>query len=164
MLSKRRGHVINRRLEVEPIIRLTRSSTFAMLRFHKSKQPTDDSVSTPISPADLVQDLTSRRKSVALAATSAAIALSIGSAFSVTRDGPGGGTTVQGRDTGWQTAYDAIRMAVETIKESSDMFLPLKAVVGAISVLMKNYDVSVSCLRAEDFLTLHLFLVPANIG
>jgi hypothetical protein len=33
-------------------------------------------------------------------------------------------------------------MAVDITKESSDMFLPLKAVVGAISVLIKNYDVS----------------------
>jgi hypothetical protein len=32
-------------------------------------------------------------------------------------------------------------MAVEITKESSDMFLPLKAVVGALSVLIKNYDV-----------------------
>ena len=83
---------------------------------------------------------------MALAATSVAIALSIGSAFSDTRDAPSSSTTVRETDPGWQTAYDAIRMAVETIKESSDMFLPLKAVVGAISVLMKNYDVSVSCL------------------
>ena len=41
-------------------------------------------------------------------------------------------------------AYGAARMAVEMAKESSDMFLPLKAVVGAMSVLIKNYDVSAS--------------------
>jgi len=117
-----------------------------MSPFRKSKQRTDVSVPTPTSPADLVQDLTSQRDSMALAATSAAIALSIGSAFSGTRDTSSSGATVQGGDTGWQTAYDAIRMAVETIKESSDLFLPLKAVVGAISVFMKNYDVSVSSL------------------
>jgi len=100
---------------------------------------------------------------MALAATSAAIALSIGSAFSNTHDKPGSSATAQGRDTGRQTAYDAIRMAVETVKESSDMFLPLKAVVGAISVLMKNYDVSgVSCLRVEHLLIFHLFPIPAN--
>jgi len=96
---------------------------------------------------------------VALVATSTAIALSIGSAFPDTRDASSSGATVQGRDTGWQTAYDAIRMAVETIKESSDMFLPLKAVVGAISVLMKNHDVSISCFRTEHPLTFHLFPV-----
>jgi len=33
-------------------------------------------------------------------------------------------------------------MVVDIAKESSDMFLPLKAVVGALSVLIKNYDVS----------------------
>ena len=32
-------------------------------------------------------------------------------------------------------------MAVEIAKESTDMFLPLKAVVGALSVLIRNYDV-----------------------
>ena len=32
-------------------------------------------------------------------------------------------------------------MAVEITKESADMFPPLKAVVGAVSVLIKNYDV-----------------------
>jgi hypothetical protein len=33
-------------------------------------------------------------------------------------------------------------MAVEITKESSDMCLPLKAVVGALSVLIRNYDLS----------------------
>jgi hypothetical protein len=45
-------------------------------------------------------------------------------------------------DSTWQTAYSTARMAVDITKESSEMFLPLKAVVGAISVLIKNYDVS----------------------
>ena len=83
---------------------------------------------------------------MALAATSAAIALSIGSPFSDIHDTSGDGAGVRGKDTGWQTAYAAVRMAVETIKESSDLCLPLKAVVGAMSVLMKNYDVRVSFL------------------
>ena len=39
-------------------------------------------------------------------------------------------------------AYGAARVAIETAKESSDMFPPLKAVAGAVSVLIKNYDVS----------------------
>lgn len=32
-------------------------------------------------------------------------------------------------------------MAIEIAKESSDMFPSLKAVAGALSVLVKNYDV-----------------------
>ena len=32
-------------------------------------------------------------------------------------------------------------MAIEIAKESSDMFLPRKAVVGALAVLIRNYDV-----------------------
>ena len=133
------------KLIIEPIIKLILSSTIIMPGPRKSKRPADTPVSTSISPADLVQDLTSQRSSIALAATSAAIALSIGSAFSDTRDTSIAGATVGGRDVEWQTAYAAVRMAVETIKESSDLCLPLKAVVGAISALMKNYDVSVSC-------------------
>ena len=151
-------------LEVELIIALISSPTFAMPRFRKSKKQKDDSVSTPTSPADLVRGMASQRNSMALAATSAAIALSIGSAFSDTRDTSSGGPPIQERDTGWQTAYDAIRMAVETIKESSDMFLPLKAVVGAVSVLMKNYDVSASYLQTGHLLILRLFPIPANFG
>jgi hypothetical protein len=115
-----------------------------MRRLLKSKPPTDVSVSTPTPPAELVQDLTSRRDLRAVAASSTAIALSIGSAFHDVRDVSSDGAAVQGRDAGWQTAYAAIRMAVEIAKETSDLFLPLKAVVGAMSVLIKNYDVSVS--------------------
>ena len=46
------------------------------------------------------------------------------------------------KESAWKTAYGAARIAIETVKESSDLCLPLKAVVGAISVLIKNYDVS----------------------
>ena len=45
------------------------------------------------------------------------------------------------KESGWKTAYGGARIAVEIAKESSDLFLPLKAVVGALSVLIKNYDV-----------------------
>ena len=107
-----------------------------MPRLRKSKSPAHTPVPTPTPPVELVQDLASRKGYGALAASSTAIALSIGSAFK--HD-----ATVQRRDIGWQTAYDAVRMAVEITKESSDLCLPLKAVVGAISVLIKNFDVGV---------------------
>ena len=80
--------------------------------------------------------------SKALAISSSAIALSIASPFYDTRGAPSDGDTVQGKDTSWQIAYDTARMTIEITKESSDMFLPLKAVAGAISVLIRNYDVS----------------------
>jgi len=106
-----------------------------------------------MSPAELVQNLASlpQGDSRALAASSTAIALSIGSAFfnTDTYDTP---SDVRRRDTGWQTVYAAVRMAVEALKESSDMLLPLKAVVGAMSVLMKNYDVGVSCPLTEHLI------------
>jgi hypothetical protein len=116
-----------------------------MPRLGKSKLPADIPDSTPTSPAERVQDFMSHRDYRALAASSTAIALSIGSPIYNACDTSGDGATVRGRDTGWQTAYSAAKMAVEITKESSDMFLPLKAVVGAMSVLIKSYDVGVSC-------------------
>jgi hypothetical protein len=109
----------------------------------KSKRPADISASTPTPPAELVQNLASQRSSRTLAVSSTAIALSIGSAFHDMRDTSSDGAAVRGWGTGWQTAYGAARMAVEIAKESSDMCPPLKAVVGAMSVLIRNYDVSV---------------------
>lgn len=41
----------------------------------------------------------------------------------------------------WKTAYSAAKIAVDFANASSDMYLPLKAVVGALSVFTKNYDV-----------------------
>ena len=113
-----------------------------MSRFLKSKSPAD--FSTPTPPAKLVEDLASRRDSRALAATSTAIALSLGLPLHDIHDTSSDGAIVQGRNMGWQAAYGAARMAVEIAKESSDMFPPLKAVVGAVSILIKNYDVSES--------------------
>jgi len=153
---RRRGHAISQRsalsLVVKPSINSFCSSTFVMPHFRKPKRPVGIAVSTPTPPAELVQHLGSlpRGDSRALAASSVAIALSI--AFHDNRHTSGDGAAIRGRDTGWKTAYAAVRMAVETIKESSDMFLPLKAVVGALSVLMKNYDVSISCLQTKHLL------------
>jgi len=105
---------------------------------------------SPTSPAELVQNLISRKDSKALAATSSAIALSIGGPGGTS----GGGPTVQGMDAIRRTTYAAVRMAVDITKETSDLCPPLKAVVGAMSALMKNYDVSVLCLRTKYLLIL----------
>ena len=115
-----------------------------MRRLRGSKSPADipDLTTTP---AKLVQNFTSQRDCRALAASSAAIVLSIGSAFYNTHDTSSDGAGIQERDTGWHTAYAAVKMAVQITKEASDLFLPLKAVVGAMSVLINNYDVGVSC-------------------
>ena len=45
------------------------------------------------------------------------------------------------KESGWKAVYGAARMVVEAANESSDMCLPLKAVVGVLSVLVRNYDV-----------------------
>jgi len=102
----------------------------------------------------------SRRNPRAPTVSSSAVA--VGSTFD-TRDTSSDGSTNQRKDTAWRTAYSTARMAVEIAKESSDMFLPLKAVVGAMSVLIRNYDVGALFLQIEHLLILHLLPVPANI-
>jgi len=86
------------------------------------------------SPARLVK----KRDSRALAPLSAGIALPISSPSNYTLGTSSGGDTIG------QTVYAIARMVVEIGEESSDLFPPLKAVVGAMSVLMRNYDVSMS--------------------
>ena len=114
-----------------------------MPRPRKSKQPV---VSTPALLPELPQQLESlpQGDSRTLVASSTTIAPPIGSAFDDAHDASSDGTIVRGKDTDWQAAYGAARMALEIAKESSDMFLPLKAVAGAMSVLIKNYDVGMS--------------------
>ena len=133
-----------------------------MRRLFKSKSSAD--LSTPTPPARLVQDLASRRDYRALAATSTAVALSISSTIYDSRDTSSDDATILGRDTVWRTAYGGARMAVEIAKETSDALPPLKAVVGAISILIKNYDVSVARSRAEHLLILSLSFNLANVG
>lgn len=77
----------------------------------------------------------------ALAASSSAIALSIASPSC---DPAGAVSDRFLRESGWRTAYNTAKIAVEIAKESSDMLPPLKAVVGALSILIQNYDVGCS--------------------
>ena len=142
--GKRRATLPINRVVVELIL----PSTFDMRRLLKSKPPADVSTPprTPTPPAKLVKGLGSRRDSRALTATSSAFALSQGSVPHDTDETSSDGAAVREKGTGWQMAYGAARMAVEIAKESSDMFPPLKAVVGAVSILIRNYDVSVSHL------------------
>ena len=145
-------------------IGLNLTSTFSMQKSHKSKPSGGTPPPTPRFPAKLVQELTSRKDLRALAAASSAIALSIGSASNDTSDTSSDGDTVQAMDEIRKTTYAAVRMAVDITKESSDMCLPLKAVVGAISALIKNYDVSPFCSRAEQScLTMSPFPALANV-
>jgi len=147
----------------QPVIELNRTTIFVM-HHRKSKPPAATPPPPPTSPVELARELMSRKDSKALAATSSAIALSICSAFSDTCDTSSGDATVQGVDTIVPTTYAAVRMAVEITKESSDLCLPLKAVVGAMSALMKNFEVSVSRSKIERVPILFLFSALANGG
>jgi len=131
-----------------------------MRRFRKSKAPADTPAPTSTSPAELVK----RGDSGALATLSAGIALSIGSATDSTGGTSSDTTTVRGTDAILKTTYSAVRMAVEITKESSDLCLPLKAIVGAMFALMKNYDVRVSRPRTKHILILFLVPILANDG
>ena len=45
------------------------------------------------------------------------------------------------------TAYSGTKMVLEVVKESSDVFTPLKSVVGGLSAILKQYDVSSSYIE-----------------
>jgi len=107
--------------------------------------PKNNLPSTSTSPIEYINKEIVRRYSrakdpKALAASSSAIALSIASPSRDVSDAVPD-EPESSKEPSWRTAYGAARMAVEIAKESSDMFLPLKAVVGALAVLIKNYDV-----------------------
>jgi len=137
-------------LEVKPDIELILTSTIVMNFLRKSKLSADTPAPTPGPLKRLVQKLTFRRDSKALAATSLAIA----PAFNDTRGTSSDGATAQGTDAIRQTTYAAVRTAVEVTKESSDLYFSLMTVVRAMSTLMRNYHVSTSCSWSERFLTL----------
>jgi len=120
----------------------------------RSKPSGDTPAPIPAPVPELVQQLTSRKDLKTLGATSSAIALSINPAPSDARDTSSDGVTeaVQGMSEIGKTAYAAVRMAVEIAKEPSCLCPPLRAVVGAMSALMKNYDVSFSCSRTKHLL------------
>ena len=123
--------------------------------FRKSKAPADTPASTSTSPEKLVK----KRDPRALATLSAGIALSIGSPSNDIGDTPSDGAAVHGTGAVLQTTYAAVRMAVEITNQSSDLCLPLKAVVGAMSALMKNYDVSVSVYEPNTSSSFSRFLL-----
>ena len=134
--------------EEERMKGLARVVAFAstMHRFRKKPSPSatptnsPPPTSTPLIAKHIKQELaTSRPRSKdgrTLAASSNAIASPSRDPTDNTPDKPGSTT-----ESVWKTAYGVARMAVEIANASSDMFLPLKAVVGALSVLIKNYDV-----------------------
>ena len=133
-----------------------------MHHLRKSKPLAHSPPPIPPPPAKVVRTLTSRRDPKTLGATSSAIALSISSAFRDLGDTPCDGSTEQKGDTRWQAVCATIRMAVEVTKESSDLCLPLKAVVGAVFVLIKNYDVSVSWKQSRNLPAPYPYPFPAN--
>ena len=75
-----------------------------------------------------------------LVALSSGIALSVASPSSDPTD-TALNESGSSKESAWKAAYGAARMAVDIAKDSSDMLPPLKAVMVALSVLTRNYDV-----------------------
>lgn len=110
-----------------------------------SSSPANSRPPTPVPPAEYIKrELATfyprSKDQRALAASSSAIALSIASASCNPID-----IALDEARSGWMTAYGAAKIAVEAAKECSDMLPPLKAVLSALSVLIKNCDASISC-------------------
>ena len=52
-----------------------------------------------------------------------------------------GGAETQNK-SGWMSAvYSSTKMVIDVVKESSDVFPPLKSVAGGLSAVLKHYDV-----------------------
>lgn len=130
-------------------------STMHHLR-KKSASPTTPANSPPPTPMVeyIKQELASfypRTKDTrALAASSSAIALSIASPSydptDIAPDEPG-----SSKESVWRAAYGAAKIAVDIAKDSTDLLPPLKAVMVALSVLIKNYDAGLpSASRPND--------------
>ena len=139
------------------------SSTMHYFRRKSSSSPTprNSPSPTPTSPiqfmAKEVAKIRSKAKNPsALAVSSSSIALSIGSPPPDSSD-TGADEPGSSKESGWRTAYGAAKVAVDIAKESSDMFLPLKAVVGALSVLIQNYDVGTEPFNVSRRLNAHGF-------
>ena len=58
------------------------------------------------------------------------------------------------------TAYASAKVVVDVVKESSDVFPPLKSVVGGLAAILKHCDVWSVSLAPHAVLT----VAPANYG
>ena len=51
------------------------------------------------------------------------------------------GTAPKSKSSRKSTAYSATKLAIHMVKESSDVFPPLKSVAGGLSAILKHCDV-----------------------
>ena len=58
------------------------------------------------------------------------------------------------------TAYSSVKVVIDMVKESSDVFPPLKAVMGGLAAILKHYDVWSISPTPSTILT----IAPANNG
>ena len=51
------------------------------------------------------------------------------------------GAANQNKPSWMSSAYSSTKVAIDVVKESSDVFPPLKSVAGGLAVVLKHYDV-----------------------
>ena len=118
--------------------------------FSSSSTPTNNPPDTPAPPiAEYIKQQLAvflpGKKDRTLVASSSAIAVSTGIGTlpqSSDLTDPVPDEPESSRESAWRAAYGAAKIAVDIAKDSSDILPPLKAVMVALSVLIKNYDVS----------------------
>jgi len=67
------------------------------------------------------------------------------------------GTASQSESNWMSTAYSSTRVVIDVVKESSDVFPPLKSVAGGLAAILKHYDVwSCSPIPGSTTLTIAL--------
>lgn len=101
---------------------------------------------TPLTNEQSIESLGRERSVGALATLSYTIALSYAIALPIPPHHCGFAGTTRSElftpeESGWKEVYGRASRAVRVSGDSSDMFPPLKAVVDALSVLVKNFGV-----------------------
>ena len=67
------------------------------------------------------------------------------------------GSTPENTPSFMATAYSGTKMVLELVKEMSDVFIPLKSVLGGLNAMLKQYDVSCCVTVAiQTLLTLYV--------
>lgn len=109
---------------------------------HRFRRKPSSTTPTPVNfiKKEVIEAQSKANNPGALATASSSIALSTCSSPCDLSD-VGSDDPESYKESKWRTAYGAARILVDGVKESSDMLLPLKAVMGVLTVLIQNYDV-----------------------
>jgi len=65
-------------------------------------------------------------------------------------------TSNQNKSSWMSTAYSSTKVVIDVVKESSDVFPPLKSVASGLAALLKHYDVRSTSLITSTILMITL--------